>query len=169
MAMGYSARQKLTDILILVGADTTPHSGRSLLHHLIGTYDLLKEWGCAEQICVAGGLHSVYGTNVFRKQSLNESARGAIRNLLGSEAEELAWLFGCLNRPRAIEDGIGFDRRGNSKIVINDLILPKLRLMEAANLIEQGARLDGWPKIMRCLIEQCRSQSESIPTFNNDI
>jgi hypothetical protein len=165
--MEYSSKQKLTDILVLVGANVTPHSGRSLLHHLIGTYDLLQEWGCGEQVCLAGGLHSIYGTNVFRKQSLHESARCAIRNLLGSEAEELAWLFGSLNRPRAIEDGIGFDRGDNSKIIINGLILPKLRLIEAANLIEQGAKLDGWPKIMACVIEQCRIQSENAMLFNN--
>lgn len=42
------------------------HSGGTLFEHLVGTYKLLKEIGCANDICLAGLLHSCMGTESFQ-------------------------------------------------------------------------------------------------------
>jgi hypothetical protein len=142
-----NTRELLSAILILAGADRTNHSSRSLLDHLLGTYDILRSWKCEESVCIAGGLHSIYGTNVFKKDSLSISARPILRNFFSEEAEELAWRFGSVDRPRAIENGFGIDWRMGKQITFNGDILRKLRLIEAANLLEQGSDIEKWPNI----------------------
>jgi hypothetical protein len=140
-------RSFLIAFLQKTGTGNTAHSGSSLMEHLVGTYDILKEWKCTESVCIAGGLHSIYGTNIFTKQSLSEKDRSMVRRKFGIEAERLAWLFGILNRPKAIENGFGIDRRNGCEIILSKNDIFRLRLIEAANLIEQGSRLDVWPNI----------------------
>jgi hypothetical protein len=142
-------RSFLISFLQQTGTDSTKHTGRSLMDHLVGTYDILKEWKCTESVCIAGGLHSIYGTNVFTKQSLSEKDRPMVRRKFGIEAERLAWLFGILNRPKAIENGFGIDRRNSCEIILSKNDIFRLRFIEAANLIEQGFSLDSWPNIKR--------------------
>lgn len=148
MAAG-KARTTLISFLKEIGTDKLSHSGRSLSRHLIGTFDLLKKWGCDEATCIAGGLHSIYGTNIFVAESLSRKARLLVRQRFGADAERLAWLFGSLNRPKAIERGSGIDRRSRSKVKLDAADLLSLRLIEAANLMEQGESLEEWPNIMK--------------------
>ncbi len=70
------------------------HSNRTLLDHLIGTHNLLQSWGAAESVCLAGLFHSVYGTEGFRATLASIPDRKIIANIIGREAEALAWLFG---------------------------------------------------------------------------
>ncbi len=149
------ARDRLRKALTKIGANNTPHSGRNLLDHFLGTYDLLKQWGCESNVCLAGGLHSIYGTNVFKKITITEEHRPAVRKHFGEAAERLAWLFGSLSRPRALEDGVLVDRRSGVELIISNDDLESLRLIEAANLLEQGGSLDSWPRI-RATMESFR-------------
>jgi len=144
---------RLHDFLKEIQADEVPHSGRSLMNHLLGTYGILKKWDCEEFVCLAGGLHSIYGTNVFKRESLSIEARPRVRHLFGEDAERLAWQFGTINRPKAIEIGFGIDRRRNTEIILKEPDLKSLRLIEAANLLEQGASLDSWPNILKIATE----------------
>jgi hypothetical protein len=105
-------------------AGKTRHSGRMLYDHLAGTHALLESWGNSEDICNAGLFHSIYGTKRFRHQSWPLTDRETIRNLIGAQAEELAYLFCTRNRAEFLADDAP---RG-------------LREIEAANLIEQGSR-----------------------------
>jgi hypothetical protein len=146
---GETTREALIGFLNEIGAGTLAHSGRCLMDHLTGTYDLLKRWGCDKATCLAGGLHSVYGTNAFKTESLTAAARSLVRQRFGADAERLAWLFGTLNRPRAFELGSGLDRRNNSKVTLDIKDLRLLRLIEAANLLEQGSSLQRWPNIRK--------------------
>jgi (p)ppGpp synthase/HD superfamily hydrolase len=148
-------RSTLIAFLQEIGAGATAHSGRSLIDHLIGTYDILKKWKCDEEICIAGGLHSIYGTNVFTKESLSKKDRPMVRHLFGN-AERLAWLFGNINRPQAIERGVGIKRKSGNRIILSTRDCFSLRLIEAANLIEQGSSLDGWPNIKAVAEKQYR-------------
>jgi hypothetical protein len=47
-------------------ADRMPHSGRSLLDHLVGTRQLLVDGGARPPVCNAGLIHFVYGTRAGR-------------------------------------------------------------------------------------------------------
>ena len=142
-----SARVSLETWLRSIGADRTAHSGRSLMAHLMGTFDILYRWGCAESTCLAGGLHSIYGTNIFARETLGSDDRVMVRARFGAEAEALAWLFGSIDRPTAIELGYGVDRRCGCPVTLEDTELYALRLIEAANLLEQGGALARWPNI----------------------
>lgn len=123
--------EALKKLLKALGADKKAHSGRTLYDHLVGVHDMLKAAGCEEAVCLAGAAHSLYGTSTFRHQTLQHAQRHALVRIIGPRAEKLAYTFGTINRPRAIEDGDSED----------------LKLVEAANLIEQGGSLAKWPNI----------------------
>lgn len=114
-------------------ADKTPHSGRTLLQHLQGTHDLLAQWGARESVRLAGLFHSVYGTVHFRHQSWPLTDRYTIRQLIGAEAEQLAYLFCTLDRPRAL-----VEHAEHPAACGRDWLLAELIEIELANLIEQG-------------------------------
>ena len=110
-----------------LGADDVGHSGRTLFAHLKGTYELLRSWGVAEEVCVAGLFHSVYGTRVFRHRCLEPTARnrGLVAYMIGERAERLVYLFCVADRPHFAEAGaVGRE-------------LDDLCLIEKANLQEQ--------------------------------
>jgi hypothetical protein len=130
-------REAMIALLQAAGAGKTKHSGRTLIDHLDGTYNLLHAAGCSRDVCLAGLAHSVYGTNRFRKQTIPEEMREGVRRIIGERAEHLAYTFGRIDRPRAIEAGDGVDEAD----------LPALSLIEAANLLEQGGSLARWPNI----------------------
>ena len=116
------------------------HSGRTFFTHLKGVHDLLRDWGAAEPVCVAGLFHSIYGTNSFRHQALLLKERSKLQALIGPEAESLVYVFCTSNRPATWFDG-SLDGRPE---------LPKLLEIEAANLIEQGDRSPVLGKLLRC-------------------
>jgi hypothetical protein len=74
-----------------------PHSDRGLLDHLLGTRQLLVDWGARPAVCDAGLFHSVYGTEHYKPKAIPLSMRAGVSQLIGDEAESLAWLF-CLMR-----------------------------------------------------------------------
>lgn len=135
---------RYVELLRASGAHTFPHSGRTLLDHLVGTYRILKDWGNPEPVCAGGLFHSVYGTNVFRRQIIKPWQRDQVRAVIGTEAEEYAHLFCSIDRPqallRAIDSGMLVDRRHGSAIPVEPSILQALLEIECANLIEQGSR-----------------------------
>ena len=100
------------------------HSGRTLMDHLIGVYNILKEHGAPQYLQDAGLFHSVYGTVIFKHQSTNN--RDDVRELIGEQSEEIVWQF-C-NLPRKRYEGIS-KFEGQLK---KDLIL-----LTKANSIEQ--------------------------------
>ena len=81
-----------------IGAVDKSHSDRTLLDHLLGTYNKLKEWNAPEYLQDAGLFHSVYGTSSFKHQSTNN--RDAVRDLIGEQAEEIAYWFCIMESPR---------------------------------------------------------------------
>lgn len=73
-----------------------PHSGRSLYEHLKGVYHLLKFRGFRDEVCLAGMFHSIYGTRYFKHAVMSRDERPVVRDLIGDEAELLAYTFGLL-------------------------------------------------------------------------
>lgn len=71
------------------------HTGQSLVSHLRGTYQILKKWNCSEKLCLAGLCHSIYGTESYRKQTVPLECREFVKELIGKDAELLAYYFGA--------------------------------------------------------------------------
>ena len=82
-----------------IGADEVMHNEKyTLLNHLIGVNNILKKLNAPEYIQDAGLFHSVYGTTFFKPKMVQD--RDEVKRLIGEEAEELAYLFCNLGRPR---------------------------------------------------------------------
>jgi hypothetical protein len=139
-----AARSWLANFLDEIGAGATRHSGRTLRDHLLGTFDLLQAWGCRLEVCIAGGLHSIYGTNAFQARCVSAQDRPAIAALVGSGVDRMVDLFHRADRPRAILEGFAseqlIDRFCGRAIPVCQAELKELLSIECANLIEQEAR-----------------------------
>ncbi len=125
------------------------HSGRDFYTHLKGTHDLLQEWKNPEPICLAGLFHSIYGTWHFRYKAFPIESRHIIRDLIGEEAEFLAYVFCVTERPKefVVHGGLPEiaikDHYANNLIRLSRVELRKLLEIEAANLLEQGGNIAG--------------------------
>ena len=124
------------------------HIGRTLGEHLVNTYDDLIRMGADEDVALGGGLHSIYGTNVFQKVTVTPEQRHVIRGLFGERAEQLAWDFSRVNRPDGLESGDVRDYRTGEHIEVD---LEALRLIEVANLVDNGVKLVKYPNLKRML------------------
>jgi hypothetical protein len=123
----YESEELLTKFLEEVGATRIPHKRGSLADHLIRTYHIMKSVGAGDILALAGGLHSIYGTNAFRKAVLpKESTK--VREWFGPEVDRLVRLFSSCNRPSCLENPDGS---------LDDLDLFLLRSIECANLYDQ--------------------------------
>src|SRR3546814_18378901 len=65
-------------------------------------YTTLFRSGNPQTICLAGLFHSIYGTAHFRHATLPFSQRRVVKNLIGAEAEALAYLFCVTDRPTGL-------------------------------------------------------------------
>jgi hypothetical protein len=152
-----SRRHILLAVLKRVGAFKKQHNrrmGLTLGEHLTNTYDDLKRMDADEDVALAGGLHSIYGTNAFRSASLGVDKRPVIRGLFGELAERLAWLFSQINRPRCFEGEPLQNWQTGEPIEVSPEDLRDLMLIEAANLSDNGAKLSNYPNLERFLQER---------------
>ena len=137
-------------LLRSVQCEMIGHSRGGLLDHLIGTYELLKEWGTEESVCLAGLFHSVYGTETFRGGKDPLLTRNVVRSAIGAQAERLAWLFGTkTNRSfwkaaRSLSNGevrVDLEHRvTGERLSCSKAEMISLISMVLANAIEQGSR-----------------------------
>jgi hypothetical protein len=93
------AIRHLVEFLETVGAYDLPHSGATLLSHLIGTYKILDRWRCPQHLRTAGLFHSVYGTVSFRPSLVSLEQRRRIQDMIGPRAEQLVYLYSLGTRP----------------------------------------------------------------------
>lgn len=125
-----------------LGAHCTSHSRRTLLDHLQGTQNLLEEWGNPPVVCVAGLFHSVYGTYIFDQQSADFSMRQRIRDVIGTHAERLVYVF-CVCDRRCFYEHLGEptcrlpDIVHNRELELDSADLAALIEIEVANVVDQ--------------------------------
>ena len=118
----YTPERKRLVFLREAGALSVRHnSDEDLMPHLLGTRDLLRDWGARQELCDAGLFHSLYGTEYFDTATLPETGRKDVRRVIGVEAEHLVWLW-CSG--------------------IRNTMLPGLRGEEAAGI--QDWRSESW-------------------------
>lgn len=136
--------EKLSRFLIEHKADEKNHEKGSLHDHLMRTYQLLEDKGAPEHVCFAGGLHSIFGTNVFKDNILTLKDRDIIVSQFGEKVFELSALFSIIQRAATIETPEGFEEgKYHLKLVDGNIVgvgeetLRDLRLMEGANLKDQ--------------------------------
>jgi hypothetical protein len=174
-------------LLQRLDAHRVPHSKRTLIEHLVGTHDLLREWGNDDAVCCAGLFHSIYGTRVFAAQCADFSSRDEIRAVIGDQAEALAYLFCVADRDAF------FAAARSSRPVIRDAVnqpdvpvtrqaLSALLEVEAANLVEhmphRGRSTLRAMRWYREAFADCRSlisaaaaaaMNESLDRFNGEV
>ncbi|MEV6598629.1 DUF6817 domain-containing protein [Actinoplanes sp. NPDC051346] len=127
------------------GTGELAHSDASLLDHLCGVRDLLASWGCGTALCDAGLFHSVYGTEIFPTGAVPPELRPAVRELIGDEAETLAYLFGAVTRTSLFDaafDGAPFllESRDGEYLAVTDEQYSGLAALTVANWLEQRPR-----------------------------
>jgi len=125
-----------------VPLESIEHFGRPLKEHLSGTYDLLLEWCSPVPVCLAGLLHSIYGTRTFTHATLEISARSQVKEKIGSEAEQLVYLFCVSDRKRLLLENprtpfSWVDHRTGERHSLSLETLRALVEIEAANFLEQ--------------------------------
>jgi hypothetical protein len=124
------------------GTNAHEHEKSSLRDHLIGTYELLVDWGNDESVALGGLCHSIYGTQYYRISSADLASRPRIAEAIGEYAEELAFLFCVTDRAGFIYEADKatpalWDCVHNELISIEPGVVKDLIEIEAANLIEQ--------------------------------
>ena len=123
------------------------HIGRTLGEHLVNTYDDLLRLGAEEDVALGGGLHSIYGTNIFKTQTVTPEQRHIIVGLFGERAERLAWLFSRVNRPLGLEGGDPRDYETGERIPMTEQDFEDLQMIEVANLLDNGVKLSKYPRL----------------------
>jgi hypothetical protein len=163
------------------GAEHAHAGERSLLDHLVGTYDIVRRWGQPSWLQYAALLHSVYGTDVHRQQLLTSSRRDDVAELAGARAERLAYLF-CVTPRRLLFAGTHrwasnlpglfgqAEEAAEGQPGVTREELDALVLLHMANIAEQARAADGspgaWLVALRDLAELLiDSDAVSLPPF----
>lgn len=141
------------------GADEVGHAGgRTLLDHLVETYEILRRWHQPDPLAHAALIHSVYGTEAFRHAVLEPERRAELAAVAGADAERLAHLFGVTPRGPLLagthvwaRDMPTHRNRDGQAVSAGPPATPEeldaLVLIHMANLAEQARAPDGGPGV----------------------
>lgn len=137
-------RDSLQRFIESVGAASKEHKVGNLANHLLTTYDLLKAANQSDDICLAGGAHSLYGTNIYKEACLADDDQDSLRAVIGDTALELVKLFATTDRPQALEATAGkytstLPLTTGGTVEITQEQFYALFVIEAANLYEQNS------------------------------
>lgn len=158
-------RDRIQRYLIGLGVFDKKHtSNGSLGCHLLGVYDLLHLTSADLDICAAGGLHSIFGTNHFQDITVEKTRRSEVVKIVGEKAVQIIELFSSIKRPTTLETAlssrmsgdidnnsikVGLDLNGGGVVSVNADMFKALIVIEAANLIDQKRMLESnFPKIL---------------------
>jgi hypothetical protein len=86
-------RGRAIRLLVDLGAATIEHLTGSLLEHLERTGDVLREWGCSEDLALAGLCHAVYGTDGFPVALLPVDRRNQVSEVIGPDSEAIVYFY----------------------------------------------------------------------------
>jgi len=135
--------ERLSSWLFNHKATDLPHANGSLHDHLVRTYQLLEDKGIEKEICLAGGLHSVFGTKYYQNSLIPVTHKDYITNQFGDKVSNLVLLFYQIDRPDVLEnptmEGSEYLLRtvNGPSLNVSEEDFVALRLIECANLIDQ--------------------------------
>jgi aspartate beta-hydroxylase len=146
----------IIDLLRSRGAEALRHGGgRALLEHLLGTYSIVRRWGQPARLRRAALIHSVYGTDAYKRELFPLSARTEVAAVAGDQAERLAYLFSVTPRGPLLAGTYRWARGvpwmpplGDHDESVDPPTreeLDDLVLLHMANLAEQARSADGSP------------------------
>lgn len=143
--------EKLSKFLFANNALNYEHSNGSLHDHLVRTYQLLENGNLPEYVCFAAGLHSVFGTSIYKNKLLNlEEDKDLIINEFGEKTFELVSYFSKINRPKTLEtyDDNNIEFNDGSFVKLDDDIILNLKYIECANLEDQKSlNIEKYPNL----------------------
>ena len=172
---------RVIDFLRSEGAGDLGHAGaRTLLGHLVSSYEIVRRWEQSTVIAHAALVHSVYGTDVYARPLLPLTRRHDLITLVGEQAERLAYLFAVTPRgplfagthawlrdtpQRPVGEADGAAEPPASRDESDALIV-----LHMANLAEQAQARDGRPGVwlakLRDLAEVViASDAVTLPVF----
>jgi hypothetical protein len=132
----------LLESLRNLGAEELDHVNGSLIAHLEGTYQYLKDWGNRKELCLAGLYHAVYSTQIYEHCLVNPERRHRVMQLIGLEAENIVYHFAACDRddfyPRigSGEPVIFFNRFLQKAEILEPQLLCDLLELTMANQLE---------------------------------
>lgn len=95
------ASEMIAKIKMIPAAMEFAHARDTFYAHLVGTFAVLGAWGQPSVVRRAGLFHTVYSGDLFqfyiyKGESMQD--RDKVRDVIGTEAEQLTWLFGTVDR-----------------------------------------------------------------------
>lgn len=138
---GDSLRGDRLALLKRLGFDRMEHDSHvPFISHLVGTRRLLDAWGERRELCDAGLLHSAYGTEYFEFDS--PASREEVRDVIGAEAEAIAWLWCTIRRDHVdVSTCSAPDRHTGKNIEMTRRQLRDIATLWAADTVEQIERM----------------------------
>jgi hypothetical protein len=133
-------RDKIQVFLANTGTNNTKHTTGTLMQHLLRVYDLLRQKNCADYVCAAGAVHSIFGTNAFATATITPDRQDCVTAVVGEAATRLAVLFSQIARPQTlINQQLTLTTNTGETITVDQTTLDDLIKIEAANLADQSA------------------------------
>jgi hypothetical protein len=172
---------RLIAFLRCEGAGEVGHAGaRTLLAHLVGTYEVVSRWEQPAVVAHASLIHSVYGTDVYGRPLLPLTRRHELISLVGEQAERLAYLFSVTPRDPLFAGTHVWLRDPPQRAVGAGDIAPDplagrdesdaLIVLHMANLAEQAQAGDGRPGVWLAKLRELAevvvaSDAVTLPVF----
>ena len=143
--------KRYTDFLCELGIEEIPHTEKTYLGHLVAVHNMLADWGCGEDVCLAGLFHSIYGTEIFQGFKLEEDRRDDLVELIGDRAEKLAYV-NCFVDRSTLDDAVQTSgdsytvrqRESGETISLTESEFDDLCRVHLADILEQVARSKSW-------------------------
>jgi aspartate beta-hydroxylase len=162
--------ERIIRFLEAEGAGMRQHAGRrTLLEHLVGTYEIVRRWEQPVALQHAALIHSVYGTESYHEQLLPVSRRPAVAEAAGEQAERLAYLFCAIPRDVLFAGTHVWAPGTVGREPTTRDELDALLLLHMANLAEQAGARDGspgrWLAKARELAEHLIDSDVALPLF----
>src|SRR5687767_10887708 len=99
MPIEQPTRDRVVRFLEERGVPRVQHVGGTLMPHLLGTCKLLEDWGNPQPLCLAGLVHTAYGTDGFNEQLFDPmTQRQELAAIVGEEAEAITYLYDSCDR-----------------------------------------------------------------------
>jgi len=144
-------QKDLTNFLADLGLATIEHTEKTYLGHLIAVHRDLQAWGCAEDVCLGGMFHSIYGTQQFQGFTLPLERRGEVQALIGERAEQLGYWNCAMYRPVFDASAIRGepphryqDRISGEEIELSSADFADLCRIHLCDWLEQVPRCQDW-------------------------